>query len=73
MPRGRTDLQPELIGLVCALRRHAGRVRRSASHDKAAERLRAFADYLDAKADALEAPVIEIQPGPAEQRIGVAA
>ena len=55
MSRGRTDLRPELIGFVRALRRHAGRVRRRASQDKAAERLRAFADYLDTKADALEA------------------
>jgi hypothetical protein len=68
------DRRPELTEFVRALRRRAGRMRRRAPHDKAAERLHAFADYLDAQADTLQAvpvgsPVVQIQPGPAEQRI----
>jgi hypothetical protein len=67
MPRSRTDVQPELTSFVRAMRRHAGRMRRRAPHDKAAERLRAFADYLDAQADTLQAvpvgsPVAQVQP-----------
>ena len=68
MPRGRTDLQPELTRFVRALRRRADRVRRrSFSHDDAA----AFADYLDAKAVALEAtPLVQVRPGTLQQGIG---
>jgi hypothetical protein len=70
MPRSRTDVRPELTSFVRALRRQAGRMRRRASHDKAAERLRAFADYLDTQAGALEATPDQIKPG--LQQIGVA-
>jgi hypothetical protein len=55
MPRSRTDVRPELISFVRAMRRHASQARRLASHGKTAERLRALADYLDAQAALLEA------------------
>jgi hypothetical protein len=70
MSRSRTDVQPELIRFVRAMRRHAGRMRRRASHDKTAERLRAFADYLDAQAGALEATPVQSQPNRPPQRVG---
>ena len=71
MPRGRTDLQPELTRFVRALRRQADRVRRrSCSHDDVAGRLSTFADYLDAKAAALEAtPLVQVRPGTPQQGI----
>jgi hypothetical protein len=77
MPHERTDLQPELSGFVRALKYHASLARQSASQNKGAERLRSFADYLDAKAAALEAaprriPVAQVQSGPLEPQIGVA-
>lgn len=55
MPSGDyTDLRPELTEFVRALRRRAARMRQRAPHDKAPERSRAFADYLDAQADSLQ-------------------
>jgi hypothetical protein len=65
MSRSRTDVRSELASFTRAMRRHAGRMRRRASHDKTAERLRAFADYLDAQADALEATPVQIRPSSA--------
>jgi hypothetical protein len=70
MPRGRTDRRPELTEFVRALRRRAGRMRRRAPYDKAADRLRAFADYLDAQAGALEATPVQIRPNQPQQRVG---
>jgi len=76
MPHERTDFQPELIGFVHALRYRAGLARQRASQNKDAERLHIFADYLDAKAAALEAvprsAPVAVQPGPLELPIGVA-
>jgi hypothetical protein len=70
MPRSRTDVRPELISFIRAMRRQAVRMRRRASHDKTAERLRAFADYLDAQAGALEATPVQSQPSRPPQRVG---
>jgi hypothetical protein len=72
MPRSRTVVRPELISLIRAMRRHAGRMRRQASHDKRAERLRAFADYLDAQAGALEATPVQSRPSRLRHRVGEA-
>jgi hypothetical protein len=72
MPRSRTAVRPELISFIRAMRRHAGRMRRRASHDKTAERLRAFADYLDAQAGALEAAPVQSLPSRPPQRFGYA-
>ena len=76
MPQERTDFQPELIGFVHALRYRAGLARQRASQNKGAERLHIFADYLDAKAAALEAvprsAPVAVHPGPLELPIGVA-
>ena len=73
MPRSRTDVRPELISFVRAMRRHAGRMRRRASHDKTAERLRAFADYLDAQAGALEATPAQSRRSRPPQQVGDAS
>jgi hypothetical protein len=62
MPRGRTDLRPDLTSFVRALRHRAGLMRRRASYDKEAERLRACADYLDAQANVLEATPVQTVP-----------
>jgi hypothetical protein len=72
MPRGRTDLQPELARFVRALRRRADRVRRrSFPRAAAAGCLSTFADYLDAKAAALEAtPLVQVEPSTPQQGIG---
>ncbi len=63
---GCTNLPPELTAFVRALRRRAARLRQRAPRDEAPERSRAFADYLDAQADVLEArqwgsPVVQAQ------------
>jgi hypothetical protein len=70
MPRSRTDVRPELISFIRAMRRQAVRIRRRAPHDKTAERLRAFADYLDAQASALEATPVQSRPSRSPQRVG---
>lgn len=77
------DLQSELIELVRALRRRAARMRQQAPHDNAPERSRAFADYLDARADILQthqrgALVVQTQrprrqDQPAACKLGIAA
>jgi hypothetical protein len=71
MPRGKAD---GLANYVRALRRRARLVRRRAFHDKEAERLRAFANHLDAHADALEATPTgsPVPPLPPQRQLGVA-
>jgi hypothetical protein len=60
MLRGRTDLQPELIRFVLALRPGAS----GAPALLLSRRCSTFADYLDAKAAALEAmPLVQVRPG----------
>ncbi len=49
-----TDVRAELTEFVHALRRRAAQMRQRAPHDKAPERSRALADYLDAQADILQ-------------------
>jgi hypothetical protein len=70
MPHSRTDVRPELISFVRAMRRQAGRMRRRASHDKTADRLRALANYLDAQARALEATPVQSRPSRPPQQVG---
>jgi hypothetical protein len=45
-------------------------MRRLASHGKTAERLRDFADYLDARAAVLEATPVQIGPDQPQQSVG---
>jgi hypothetical protein len=68
MPRSRTDVRLELISFVRAMRRHASRMRRLVSQGRKDERLRVLADYLDARAAALEAT--PSRSGPISNRPG---
>jgi hypothetical protein len=70
MPWSRTDVRPELTSFVRAMRRHASRTRRLAPHGKTVERLRVLADYLDARADALEATPVQVRLDQPQQSVG---
>jgi hypothetical protein len=72
------DKADELTEFVRALRRRARQVRRRAFHDKEWPRLRAFANYLDAHADTVEAKpavsrVAEVPSVPPQLRLDVAS